>query len=69
MQQLALGLVEPFFVHVDPLLKPVQVPVDGIPSFCSTSRTTQLGVISKFARDPFDLTIYVMDKDVQKHWS
>ncbi|KAK4819180.1 hypothetical protein QYF61_025995 [Mycteria americana] len=31
VQDLALGLVEPHEVHTGPLLKPVQVPQDGIP--------------------------------------
>jgi len=33
VQDLALGLVEPHEVHTAPLLEPVQVPLDGIPSF------------------------------------
>jgi len=32
VQDLALGLVEPHEVHTGPLLKLVQVPLDGIPS-------------------------------------
>jgi len=34
MQDLVLGLVEPHEVHTAPLLELVQVPLDGIPSFC-----------------------------------
>ncbi|KAK4810366.1 hypothetical protein QYF61_019285 [Mycteria americana] len=33
VQDLALGLVEPHEVHMDPLLQLVQVPLDDIPSF------------------------------------
>jgi len=33
VQDLALGVVEPHVVHMGPLLKLVQVPLDGILSF------------------------------------
>ncbi|NXH55711.1 TNPO1 protein, partial [Rhabdornis inornatus] len=47
VQDLALGLVELHEVHTDPPLKPVQVPLDAIPSLQCVDRTTQLGVVSK----------------------
>ena len=50
VQHLALGHVEPHYVHVSPLLKLVQIPLDSIPSFCCIKYTTQLGVISKLAQ-------------------
>ncbi|KAK4828551.1 hypothetical protein QYF61_027520, partial [Mycteria americana] len=37
LQDLALGLVEPHEVHMSPLLKLVQVPLDGIPSLSHAS--------------------------------
>ena len=57
MQDLALGLVEPQDVHTGPPLRPVQVPLDGIPS-C----TTQRGVIGKLAEGALDPTVHVADK-------
>ena len=44
LQHPALGLIEPHYVHIGPLLQPVQVPLDGFPSFQRINCTTQLGV-------------------------
>jgi len=49
VQDLALGLVELHEVHTGPPLKPVRVPLDGMPSLQRVDHTTHLGVISKFA--------------------
>ncbi|KAK4816395.1 hypothetical protein QYF61_016712 [Mycteria americana] len=49
VQDLVLGLVEPHEVHMGPLLKLVQVPLDDIPSLRYVNNTTQIGVIFKFA--------------------
>ena len=49
VQDLAHGLVEPHEVRTGPALKPVQVPLDDIPSLQRVDRTTQLGVICRFA--------------------
>jgi len=54
MQDLARGLVELPEVHAGPLLKLVQVPLDGIPSFWCVNCTTQLGVICKLAEGAFN---------------
>jgi len=40
-----------------PLFEPVQVPLDGILSFCCVSCSPQLSVISKFADDISKLAI------------
>lgn len=40
-QNLPLGLIKSHSVHVGPLFKLVQVPLDGIPSFCPTNFTVQ----------------------------
>jgi len=49
------------------LLKPVQVLLDGVPSFYSINCTTQLGVISKIVETALDPIIYVIDNDVEEH--
>ncbi|KAK4815543.1 hypothetical protein QYF61_003235 [Mycteria americana] len=69
VQDLALGLVEPPEVHMDPLLELVQVPLDGIPSLRSVNHTTHLGVICKLAKDALDPTVYVIDEDIKQYWS
>jgi len=50
VQDLALGLVELLEVHTGSPLKPVKVPLDGIPSLQHVDHTAQLGVVSKLAR-------------------
>jgi len=57
MQDLALGLVEPHEIHTGPLLKLVQIPLDGMLSLWCVSCTTQLGVISKLAEGALDLAV------------
>ncbi|GAB0180776.1 cAMP-dependent protein kinase inhibitor alpha [Grus japonensis] len=69
VQDLALGLVELHEVHMGPPLKPVQVPLDGIPSLRCVNCTTQLGVICKLAECALDPTVYVIDEDIKQYWS
>ncbi|GAB0191166.1 hypothetical protein GRJ2_001581900 [Grus japonensis] len=66
VQDLALGLVELHVVRMDLPLKPVKVPVDGIPSLQRVDRTTQIGVISKLAEGTLDPTVHVANKDVKQ---
>lgn len=54
MQDLALSLRE---FHVDPFLKPVQVPLDGIPSIYCATFTIQLGMMYTFSEDELNLTV------------
>ena len=49
--------------------KPVQIPPDGIPSFCWINCTIQLGIICKLAEGTLDSTVCVIDKDVKELWS
>ena len=61
VQDLALGLVEPHEVHMDPLLELGQVPLHGIPPLRHVDRTAQLGVICKLAEGAPDPAVYVTD--------
>ena len=54
VQNHACGLVELHEVGMGPLLKPVQVPLDGFPSFQYINCTTQLGAICKLAEGALD---------------
>lgn len=60
VQDLSLGFV--YSVHLDPLLEPIQVSLDGM-----LSHTTQLGVINKLAESALDPIIYVVNKDVEEY--
>ncbi|KAK4831353.1 hypothetical protein QYF61_017484 [Mycteria americana] len=68
VQDLAVSLVEPQEVHMDPLLELVQVPVNGTLSLRHVNCTTQLGVVCKLAEGALDPTVYVIDEDI-KHGS
>ena len=48
VQNSALCRIEPHQVHPGPSFQPVEVPLNGIPSFNRVNRTTQLGVIFQF---------------------
>jgi len=61
MQDLALGLVEPHEVHIGPLPKLVQVPLDGILSLRHVNCTTQLGVICKLAEGALNVAKSLMN--------
>ena len=69
VQDLALGIVELHEVGMGSLLKPVQVPLDGIPYPMCVISTTQLGVVCKLAESALDPTVCVAYKDVKQHWS
>ncbi|KAK4810201.1 hypothetical protein QYF61_011795 [Mycteria americana] len=69
LQDLALGLVEPHEVHTGPLLKIVQVPLDGIPSLRRVNHTTQVGVVCRLAEGALDPSVYVIDEDIKQYWS
>ena len=45
-----------------PLLQPVQVPLDGFPSFQCIDCTTQLGVIHILAEGALDAIVCVIDE-------
>jgi len=69
MLDLALGLVEPHQVCTGSPLKPIKVPLDGIPSLQHIDCTTQLAVIGKLAEGALNPTVHVINKDVKPHWS
>jgi len=57
MQDVVHVLVEPHEVHTGPPLKPVQVPLAGIPSLRHADHTTQRCVICKLAESGFDAAV------------
>ncbi|PKU42541.1 hypothetical protein llap_7164 [Limosa lapponica baueri] len=69
VQDLALGLVELHKVRMGPHLKPVQAPLDGMPSLQRVDQATQLGVIGKLAEGALSPAVRVSDRDFEQHWS
>ena len=60
IQDLALGLVELQEVHMGPPIKPVKVPLDGMPSLKRVNCTTELGVICKLAEGALNPSLSLM---------
>ncbi|KAJ7404112.1 testosterone 17-beta-dehydrogenase 3-like [Willisornis vidua] len=50
-----------------PVLKLVQVPLDGIASLRQINRITQLGVISKVAESALSSSIYDVNQDINNY--
>ncbi|KAK4825967.1 hypothetical protein QYF61_003536 [Mycteria americana] len=69
VQDLALGLVELHEVCPGPALKPVTVPLDGIPSLQHVDHTTQLAVVGNLAVGALTPTVHVANEDVKQHQS
>ncbi|KAK4805320.1 hypothetical protein QYF61_018183 [Mycteria americana] len=65
VQDLAHGLVELQEIHMGLLLKPVKVPLDGIPSLKHINCTTQLGVFCKLAEGALNPTVYAIDENIK----
>ena len=60
VKDLALGLAEPLDLLMGPLLKLVQVPLDGILSLRHVDHTAQLGIVCKYAKGALDPTKSLM---------
>jgi len=66
VQDPTLDLVEPHEVCTGSLLKPVQVPLDGIPSLQCVNLIKQLGVTGKLAEGSHYPTVHVTNEDVKQ---
>jgi len=65
VQDLAVGHLELHEVHMGPILKPVKVPLHGIPSLKHVSCTTQVGVLCRLAEGALIPTIYDIDEGIK----
>ena len=52
-----------------PPLKPVKVPLDGIPSLQGINHTTQFGGVVRLTEDALSPTVHIVDKGVKQHQS
>ena len=52
-----------------PVFKSVQIPADGLPSFCCISCTTHFGVISKLIEGALNLTVPSIPRGIEENWS
>jgi len=69
VQDLALGHVALHEVRTGAPLKPIKVPLNGIPSIQRADHATQLGLVSKLAEGALNPTVNVTDKDAEQCWS
>ncbi|KAK4824657.1 hypothetical protein QYF61_017030 [Mycteria americana] len=68
VQDLALGLVKPHTTDLGPLIQPVQVPLQSLPTLKQINTPTQLGVVCKLTEDALDPFVQIIDKDVKQNW-
>ncbi|KAK4816650.1 hypothetical protein QYF61_019627 [Mycteria americana] len=68
VQDLALGLVEPHTIGLGPLIQPVQVPLQSLPTLKQINTPTQLGVVCKLTEGALDPFVQIIDKDVKQNW-
>ncbi|KAK4828336.1 hypothetical protein QYF61_025805 [Mycteria americana] len=68
VQDPALGLVEPHTIGLSPLIQPVQIPLQSLPTLKQINTPTQLGVICKLTEGALDLLIQIIDKDIKQNW-
>ncbi|KAK4826227.1 hypothetical protein QYF61_006268 [Mycteria americana] len=68
VQDLALGLVKPHTSDLGPLIQPVQVPLQSLPTLKQINTPTQLGVICKLTEGVLDPFVQITDKDIKKNW-
>ncbi|KAK4828439.1 hypothetical protein QYF61_026596 [Mycteria americana] len=68
VQDLALGLVEPHTIGLGPLIQPVQVPLQSLPTLKQINTPTQLGVVCKLTEGALHPFIQIIDKDIKQNW-
>ncbi|KAK4824802.1 LOW QUALITY PROTEIN: hypothetical protein QYF61_019470 [Mycteria americana] len=68
VQDLGLSLVEPHTIGPSPLIQPVQVPLQSLPTLKHINTPTQLGVICKLTEGALDPFVQIIDKDVKQNW-
>ncbi|KAK4831289.1 hypothetical protein QYF61_016759 [Mycteria americana] len=68
VQDPALGLVEPHTLGLGPLIQPVQISLQNLPTLKQINTPAQLGVICKLAEGALDPLVQFIDKDIKQNW-
>ncbi|KAK4822235.1 hypothetical protein QYF61_011876 [Mycteria americana] len=68
VQDLALGLVKPHTIDLGPLIQPVQVPLQSLPTLEQIDAPAQFGVICNFTEGALNPLIQIIDKDIKQDW-
>ncbi|KAK4831480.1 hypothetical protein QYF61_017981 [Mycteria americana] len=64
----ALSLVEPHTIGLSPLIQPVQIPLQSLPTLQQINTPTQLGVICKLTEGALDPLVQIIDTDIKQNW-
>ncbi|KAK4831880.1 hypothetical protein QYF61_020027 [Mycteria americana] len=68
VQDPALGLVKPHTIDLGPLIQPVQVPLQSLPTLKQINTPTQLGVVCKLTEGALSPFVQIIGKDVKQNW-
>ncbi|KAK4816500.1 hypothetical protein QYF61_017461 [Mycteria americana] len=68
VQDPALGLVEPHTIGLSPLIQPVQIPLQSLPTIKQINTPAQLGVICKLTEGALNHLSQIIDKDIKQDW-
>lgn len=65
-QDLALYLFEPHTIVLDPLIQPIQIPLQDLPPLQQMNIPAQLSVICKLTKDALNPLIQTIDKNIEQ---
>ncbi|KAK4832105.1 hypothetical protein QYF61_020732 [Mycteria americana] len=68
VQDPTFGLVEPHTIGLGPLIQPVQVPLQSLPTLKQINTPAQIGVICKLTEGALDPLIQIIDKGIKQDW-
>ncbi|KAK4825779.1 hypothetical protein QYF61_002342 [Mycteria americana] len=68
VQDLARGLVGPHTIGLGPLIQPVQIPLQSLPTLEQINTPAQPGVVCKLTEGALDPLIQIIDKDIKQNW-
>ncbi|GAB0183390.1 mitochondrial enolase superfamily member 1 [Grus japonensis] len=68
MQDLALGLVEPDTVGLGPLIHPVQISLQSLPTLKQINTPAQFGVICKLTEGALNPLVQIINKGLKQDW-
>ncbi|KAK4810045.1 hypothetical protein QYF61_005108 [Mycteria americana] len=68
VQDLALSLVEPHTIDLGPLIQPVQIPLQSLPTLEQINTPAQFGVSCKLTEGALNPLIQIIDRDIKQNW-
>jgi len=68
VQDLAIGLVKSHITDLGPLIQPVLIPLQSLPTLEQINSPTQFGVICKLTEETLNHLKQIMDIDIKQDW-